>query len=497
MVALYQNQQIRELEQLAIKSGIDAYKLMIRAGKAAFQSLTKRWPTTKEITVCCGKGNNGGDGLIIACLAHQKGLKVTVYSLAQPTDYHGLFAQAAQNCKQQGISIQPFPAFPSFSGGVIIDSLLGIGLKGEVQSPYTEIISAINEAVEPVLAIDVPSGINADTGRVQGIAVKADLTVTFIGLKQGLYTTQAQSYCGDIVLESLDIPRHLFNKVKTYTQLLDWSYIKPLLPPQRERDTHKNNYGHVLVVGGDYGMGGAVRMSAEAAARVGAGLVTVATRPEHVPIVSGSRPELMCYQVAEADDLESLLTSATVVVIGPGLGKSDWAKALLHKVLLTKIPKVLDADSLNLLAERGGTIFREDWILTPHPGEASRLLNVSCQEIQNNRFEAVQQLARRYRGVIVLKGAGTLIKGKEDEIFVSSVGNPGMATGGMGDILSGVIGGLLAQRLSPITAAQVGVFIHSMAADRAAEEGGERGLLATDLLPHLRALVNPTGSRQF
>ncbi|WP_304985128.1 NAD(P)H-hydrate dehydratase [Coxiella-like endosymbiont] len=238
-------------------------------------------------------------------------------------------------------------------------------------------------------------------------------------------------------------------------------------------------------------------MAAEAAARVGAGLVTVATRSEHVPIVSGSRPELMCYQVAEANDLESLLESATVVVIGPGLGKSDWAKALLNKVLLTRIPKVLDADGLNLLAEN--PIYREDWILTPHPGEASRLLNVSCQEIQSDRFEAIRQLAQRYRGVVVLKGAGTLIKGKEKEISVCSAGNPGMATGGMGDILSGVIGGLLAQRLSFMMAAQAGVFIHSLAADRAAEEGGERGLLATDLFPHLRALVNvnPSGSKYF
>lgn len=488
MVALYQNHQIRELEQLAAESGIDAYELMVRAGEAALKSLIKHWPTLKEITVCCGKGNNGGDGLVIARLAHQQGFKVTVYSLAQPTDYRGPAAQAAQACEKQGISIQPFPAPLCFEGGVIIDALLGSGLKGEIQSPYTEIITAINEAEEPVLAVDVPSGVNADTGEVQATAVKADLTINFIGLKQGLYTVRAPAYCGKLVLASLGLPNSLFTQVKTHTQLLDWSYVQSLLPLQRKRDAHKGNYGHVLVIGGDYGMGGAVRMAAEAAARVGAGLVTVATRPEHVPIVSGSRPELMCYQVAEADDLESLLESATVVVIGPGLGKSDWAKALLNKVLLTRTPKVLDADSLNLLAE--SPIYREDWILTPHPGEASRLLNVSCHEIQSNRFKAIRQLAQRYRGVVVLKGAGTLIKGREEEISVCSAGNPGMATGGMGDILSGVIGGLLAQRLSFMMAAQAGVFIHSLAADRAAKEGGERGLLATDLFPHLRTLVN-------
>lgn len=488
MAALYQNQKIRELERLAAESGISAYELMLRAGEAAFKSLIKRWSTIKEITVCCGKGSNGGDGLVVARLAHKHGFKVTVYSLIPPADYSGPAAQAVKACEKQGLSIQPFSIPPSFKGNLIVDALLGSGLQGEIKSPYTEIITAINKAKQSVLAIDVPSGINVDTGEVQAMAVKADLTITFIGLKQGLYTARAPAYCGEVVLASLDLPNLLFSRIKTHTKLLDWSQVRPLLPPRRERDVHKGNYGHVLVIGGDYGMGGAVRMAAEAAARVGAGLVTVATRPEHVPIVSGSRPELMCYQVAEVNDLEGLLKSATVIVIGPGLGKSDWAKALLNKVLVTKIPKVLDADSLNLLAE--SPVQREDWILTPHPGEASRLMNVSCQEIQSDRFKAIRRLSRRYRGVVVLKGAGTLIKGGEEEISVCSGGNPGMASGGMGDILSGVIGGLLAQRLNLVAAAQGGVFIHSLAADRAAEEGGERGLLATDLFPHLRALVN-------
>lgn len=488
MVALYQNQTIRELERLAAESGIDAYELMLRAGKAAFEILIKRWSTIKEITVCCGKGNNGGDGLVVACLAHKRGLKVNVYSLIPPSDYNGPSAQAVKACEKQGLSIQPFPMPPSFKGDLIVDALFGSSLQGEIKSPYSEIITAINEAKQSVLAIDVPSGINVDTGEAQAMAVKADLTITFIGLKQGLYTARAPAYCGEVVLASLDLPGLLFSRIKTHTKLLDWSKVQHLLPSRRERDAYKGNYGHVLVIGGDYGMGGAVRMAAEAAARVGAGLVTVATRPEHVSIVSGSRPELMCYQVADVHDLENLLESATVIVIGPGLGKSDWAKALLNKVLITKIPKVLDADSLNLLAE--SPTQREDWILTPHPGEASRLVNVSCQEIQSNRFKAIRRLSRRYRGVIVLKGAGTLIKGRGKEISVCSGGNPGMASGGMGDILSGVIGGLLAQRLSLVAAAQGGVFIHSLAADRAAEEGGERGLLATDLFPHLRVLVN-------
>ncbi|AJC50591.1 bifunctional ADP-dependent NAD(P)H-hydrate dehydratase/NAD(P)H-hydrate epimerase [Coxiella endosymbiont of Amblyomma americanum] len=489
MIKLYNSRQIHALEKLAILSGINKYDLMLMAGKSAFETLTKRWPTIKEIIVCCGKGNNGGDGLVVACLAHQKGLNVTIYSLIRSTDYCGPAAQAAEDCTKEGLTIQHFPVPLYFNKGLIVDALLGRGLRGEIKSPYSEIITAINAAKQPVLSLDVPSGVNIDTGAVHSKAVKADVTITFIGLKQGLYTAQAPTYCGELEWNSSGLSNYLFSKIKTHNYLLNWSQVHCLFPPRRERDSHKGNYGHVLVIGGDYGMGGAVRMSAEAAARVGAGLVTVATRPEHIPIVSGSRPELMCYQVDKADDLDNLLkSSVTVIVIGPGLGKSVWAKSLLNKILCTKIPKVLDADSLNLLAENPTQ--REDWILTPHPGEASRLLHVPCQKIQSNRFKAIRQLTKNYSGVVVLKGAGTLIKGKKKRISICPSGNPGMSTGGMGDILSGVIGGLLAQKLNLTAAAQVGVFIHSLAADRAAKEGGERGLLATDLFPHLRSLMN-------
>ncbi|WP_259430863.1 NAD(P)H-hydrate dehydratase [Coxiella burnetii] len=488
MTVLYQNRQIRELERLAVESGISEYELMCRAGEAAFKALLARWPEAQEITVCCGKGNNGGDGLVLARLAYENGLKVTVYLAGQRHQLKGAAAQAANACEASNLPILPFPEPLLFKGEVIVDALLGSGLSGEVKAPYDHLIAAINQAGQYVLALDVPSGINVDSGEVQGTAVKANLTVTFIAPKRGLYTDKAPAYCGELIVDRLGLSESFFRAVFTDTRLLEWKGVFPLLP-KRARDAHKGSYGHVLVIGGDYGMGGAVRMAAEAAARVGAGLVTVATRPEHVPIVSGPRPELMCHQVAAADDLKPLLTAATVVVIGPGLGKSDWAKSLLNKVLETDLPKVLDADSLNLLAESPSQ--REDWILTPHPGEASRLLGISCNEVQRDRFQAINNLQEKYQGVLVLKGVGTLIKDESQAYYVCPAGNPGMATGGMGDILSGIIGGLVAQRLSLASAAQAGVFIHSMAADRAAEEGGERGLLATDLFPHLRVLVNP------
>ena len=490
MIPLYQSRQIRCLERLAIKAAVvDDDELMIRAGKAAFDALIARWPQAKVITVCCGKGNNGGDGFVIAQLAHEYGLKVTAYLVGESTQLRGAAAKAAKVCK---VPIQPFPEILHFKGDIIVDALLGIGLSGVVKSPYAEIIKAINKAPQLKLAVDVPSGIDVDTGEVQGCAVKADLTITFIGFKRGLYTNQAPAYCGELLLDDLDFSDYLFLQVQPNAYLLQWQHLCSLLT-KRERDSHKGTYGHVLIVGGDYGMGGAVRMAAEAAARVGAGLVTVATRPEHVHVVSGSRPELMCHQVAEAKDLEPLIDRAMVLVIGPGLGMSDWAKYLLNKLLDNNLPKVLDADSLTLLSEN--PLQRDDWILTPHPGEASRLLGVTCQDIQRDRFTAVTALQKKYHGVIVLKGVGTLIKGDDETIYVCPVGNPGMASGGMGDILSGVIGGLLAQRLGLLKSTELGVFIHSLAADYAAEEGGERGLLASDLLPHLRSLVNPRSKR--
>lgn len=273
--------------------------------------------------------------------------------------------------------------------------------------------------------------------------------------------------------------------------LMDWEALSAHLPP-RERDADKSRYGHVLIIGGDYGMGGAVRMAAEGALRVGSGLVTVATRPEHVPVVSTNRPEIMCHQVASAEDLLPLLKKATVVVIGPGLGKTDWAQMLLNTVLAHDHPKLLDADALNLLSNNPAQC--DQWVLTPHPGEASRLLNTSVKTIQADRIATVKALQEKYKGVVVLKGAGSLVQSKNAQPRLCSAGNPGMATGGMGDVLSGVIGGFIAQNLPLPLSAELGVMVHALAADFAAEEGGERGLLATDLMHYLRYLVNPEES---
>ncbi|MCB1828182.1 MAG: NAD(P)H-hydrate dehydratase [Coxiellaceae bacterium] len=269
---------------------------------------------------------------------------------------------------------------------------------------------------------------------------------------------------------------------------LDWEALQRSLP-KRDRDAHKGRFGHVLIIGGDYGMGGAVRMAAEAACRAGAGLVSVATRPEHVCVVSTDRPEIMCHQVQKSEDLTPLIEKATVIVIGPGLGKTDWAKMLLEKVLNASQPKLLDADALNLLSNQPKR--SNQWVLTPHVGEAARLLDINVNDVQEDRDNTAKHLQEKYGGIIVLKGAGTIVQGPEGESAICTAGNPGMASGGMGDVLSGVIGGLLAQGLPLLKAAELGVLVHAMAADKAAEVGGERGLLATDLMNYIRLLVNP------
>jgi NAD(P)H-hydrate epimerase len=338
--------------------------------------------------------------------------------------------------------------------------------------------------------VDIPSGLDADTGVVLGAAVVAQATVTFIGRKRGLYTGAGPHYAGSVEFSDLAVPDEVHRSQRATVRLVRRPPLEGLLGPRR-RDAHKGNFGHVLVVGGDAGMTGAARLAGEAAARCGAGLVSVATRAAHAAGLNCGCPELMVHGVEAPAELLPLLGRATVVVIGPGLGRSRWAQQLLGSVLDSPLPLVVDADALNLLAR--DPLKRGHWILTPHPGEAGRLLGCASGEIQRNRFAAAEALAARYGGSVVLKGAGSLVAAEDRELRLCPRGNPGMASGGMGDVLSGVLGALLAQGLSLFEAGVTAVWVHAVAADDAAVAGGERGLLASDLIPVLRGLVNPPG----
>jgi NAD(P)H-hydrate epimerase len=487
--ALYRAEQVRELDRLATDYyGISGNSLIGAAGQALFDEIRHSFPLARSLAFMCGGGNNAGDGYVAARLARQAGLTVELHQLVAPVELKGEARHACDEAIAAGVSMINYDGQRLDGFDLIIDALLGIGLNAPVEGVWREAIEAINSAATPVIAADIPSGLNADSGRVMGVAVVADVTVCFIGLKRGMFTAEGPDLCGQLSFSGLGVPHEAYGHLSSHAERLDYEAVRHVLT-RRPRNSHKGDFGHVLVIGGDHGMSGAVRMAAEAAARCGAGLVTVGTRIEYVAAITAARPELMCYGVEQAADLTPLLRHATVVVIGPGLGQQAWGRSMLSRVLDCGLPLVVDADAINLLAVE--PYFHDKWLLTPHPGEAARLLGCTVAEVQQERFTAVASIVASYGGVAVLKGAGSVIEALGSEPAVCSAGNPGMASGGMGDILSGVIAALIAQGMGLEQAARVGVTLHAEAADRAAAEEGERGLLASDLLPRLHALCNP------
>ncbi len=486
---LYTAAQTRALDHCAIhEHHIAGITLMSRAAEVAFRYLLDTWPAPECLQVLCGTGNNGGDGFLMADLAHKRGIAVTVLQLGDAGKIRGDALIARKQALANGVNIVPFGDVALEPAGVIVDAMLGTGLAGEVRGDYATAIGAINACGAAVLAVDIPSGLCADTGRVLGSAVRAALTVTFIGLKRGLFTLQAPDYTGVVQFSDLGVPPQVYVAAPADCSRLELEPLLMRLPP-RPATAHKGLFGTVLVVGGDYGMAGAAALAAEAALRCGAGRVQVATRPEHVAALVARTPEVMPRGVNSVADIAPMLEAADVLVVGPGLGQSSWSLQLLQLAVATGKPLLLDADALNMLAAGmlGGSAPVGSWVLTPHPAEAARLLACTTADVQADRFAASNALQQRYGGVIVLKGNGSLITNGEG-ILLSDYGNPGMASGGMGDVLSGVIGALLAQHLLPLEAAALGVCVHGAAADRAAAEG-QRGLVASDLIPHLRFLL--------
>jgi NAD(P)H-hydrate epimerase len=484
--SLYRADQIRAMDRFAIDElGIPGIELMQRAGNAAFQVLRQRWPEARTVSVLCGSGNNGGDGYVVAKLAFEAGMDVRAFPVSAPERLQGDARTAYLAYRDIGGALLDFiPA--NFDGAeVLVDAILGTGLDREVADPYRSVIEAMSRYGGNVLALDIPSGLHADTGAVMGAAVKAHVTMTFIGMKQGLFTGDGPEHAGLVCFDDLDTPPSVRQCHRASAELMD---IRPWALAARPMNSHKGKFGHVLMLGGDVGYSGAIRLAGEAALRVGAGLVSVGTRSEHAGWLNLNRPELMCHPVDCAGDLEPLMAKASVIAIGPGLGTSPWARTLWQSALTSGLPLVVDADALNLLVEAPLTL--SSWVLTPHPGEAARLLQTTSGAIQRDRYSAVRSLQERYGGTAVLKGCGSLVLGEGGIPAVCRLGNPGMASGGMGDVLTGVIAGLLAQGMGCDAAARHGVNVHGAAGDLAARSGGERGLLASDLLPLLRELMN-------
>ncbi len=484
--ALYTAAQVREFDRRAIHElGIPGYELMTRAGHATLDALKALWPAARSLTVLCGPGNNGGDGYVIARAARAQSMRVTVVALGDPQSLAGDARRAWQDFAAAGGRCEPWST-AALGSDVIVDALFGTGLARAIEGEAAAWIEAANALRRPIVAVDIPSGLHADTGAVLGTAIRADLTVTFIGRKLGCYLGEGFDRTGRLVLDDLDVPVETYSLASPAAQLIGEDTVAQALP-RRPRAAHKGSHGHVLVIGGGPGMPGAVRLAGEAALRSGAGLVTVAVHPDNVGVVAG-RAELMCVAAHAAADLRAALERATVVAIGPGLGSSDWAQELLDAALASGRPLVVDADALNLLAAAPRAC--DHWVLTPHPGEAGRLLEASSAEVQADRLRAARELQGQYRGHVVLKGAGSVVQSPNAVPWICDRGNPGMAAGGMGDVLTGVIAGIAAQCGDLGLAARAGVFAHAQAGDLAAR-GGERGLLASDVLRQLRACVNP------
>ena len=488
---IYAAQQVRALDRKAIEIfGIPSYELMNRAGEAALQTLSGHWPSARSLTIVCGAGNNAGDGYVLARLAAGDGYQVRVVSVVPRERLSGDAARAAGDWVGAGGETELFDAAVSLGGDLVVDALLGTGLDRALDGTFAAAVDAINAASAPVLALDVPSGLNADTGLVMGSAVRASVTVTFMGLKLGLFLGEAPDHLGVLEFSDLSVPKQVYDDVAAPLRRLDPSCLRGALA-RRRRGAHKGAHGNLLLVGGGPGMSGAIRLAAEAALRGGAGLVRVATHPHSVPAVASGRSELMCHAVPTAAELTALLALSTGIVLGPGLGRSDWARALWAASLDAGLPTVIDADGLNLLAESDRR--QGDWVLTPHPGEAARLLDSEPRAVQAARLESVRELAETFGATVVLKGAGSLIAAPgRTVVSLCDRGNPGMASAGMGDVLAGVIGALRVQGASAVQAAEAGVFIHASAGDAAAAEGGERGVLAGDLMPFIRRWANPS-----
>jgi hydroxyethylthiazole kinase-like uncharacterized protein yjeF len=492
---VYRANQVRELDRHATEShGVASYELMSRAAAAALRVLRAEWPRASNVHVYCGAGNNAGDGYVLARLAHEEGSGVRVLAVGAPESLKGDARRAYQECAAGGVAIERFGRGADLGAAsapeVIVDALLGIGADRPLAGDFAAAVAAINSAARPVLALDVPSGLHADTGWPLGDAVRATVTVTFVGLKQGLYLGAACDDTGRIELADLALAPELGRGVAAPLVRLGTEEIERALP-RRPRSAHKGTSGRLLLVGGGPSMPGAVRLAAEAGLRSGAGLVYVATHGDSVAAVLAGRPEVIARAVGDAAAIDDLVASADAAVLGPGLGRSAWARTLWRTVLATELPLIVDADGLNLLAEEPQA--RGRWILTPHPGEAARLLGISIEEVQRDRASAARTLATRFGAIVVLKGACSLVATPSSDapLWVCDRGNPGMATAGMGDVLAGVLGALAVQTRSLEVSVRAGVLLHALAGDAAAA-GGERGTLAADLLPHLRRWANPS-----
>jgi len=490
--ALYLSETVRQGEKRVAKAlGIPMYDLMERAGESVFSVVETRFKQCRHILVVTGTGNNGGDGYVVARLALKSGYKVTLWQVGSAVKITGDAKTAEQRFLAKGGCILSPADHVDSSVDLVIDGMLGTGLKGAVRDDVASVTRILNNTELPIVSIDAPSGLNTDTGRALGETIRSAITVTFIAMKQGLVTGQARRYVGELLFAGLSVDSEFADCYEADSLLTNEGWLSAL--KERSQDSHKGTHGRLLIVGGGDGMSGAAYLAAAASLRTGTGLTALTVHDSSCLPVRSLLPEAM---VSQTSELLSRLKWSSTICLGVGLGRLDWGQDVYQTVMKEAhaTPKVIDADGLYWLAKKRCEVgLIENTIITPHPGEAAMLLDCSVTDVEDNRYRAVNQLCQKYQCVTVLKGAGTLVSDGKKTV-VCHAGNAGMATGGMGDVLAGVISSLLAQGYQTFDAATLGTLIHSMAADHNAERHGQVGLMASDVLGSLRYIINGLGS---
>lgn len=479
---VYTGTECREIDRIAIEElGIPGLRLMQRAARFTMTEMLSRWPTPKSVSIVCGGGNNASDGYLLGCALQDRRIPVQIHQIGDVLRLQGDAKIAFDTATDLGLSISQHC---DLGGEIVVDALLGTGVRGEVRANYAEAIAAINASGKPIVALDLPSGIDADTGGfLTESPVKADLTTCFVGRKLALLTGRARNVAGEVVSSSLQIPHTAFQR-HAGLKVLPTCEAERRLPP-REPSSHKGNFGHVLIVGGDVGMAGAVLLAGEASFRAGAGLVSVLTNPVHVLNVATYRPELMVHSTTDGGIDQELLDKVNVVAVGPGLGRGEWARGVLKNVLACEKPLIVDADALNLLELDNGAL-PPNSIVSPHPGEAARLLDTTTAEVEQNRPAAVKAITALTQGVGVLKGAGSLIANNGELQALCDIAEPALSTAGSGDVLTGVIAGVYAQLEDSLLAASLGVYLHAQAGQRAWRNSDGRAVMASEIADSLR-----------
>ncbi len=504
--------QMKNIDRRAIREfGIPGPVLMENAAAALLAEMEHFFDGLggMKVGVICGKGNNGGDGLALARRLSIHGVLVRVALLAPLSAVSGEAKVNLSILRKTDVEILPNASTRTLSdviswSDVLVDAMLGVGLSSPLKGIYAQAVELINASGRPVVAVDIPTGINADTGAVMGAAVLADLTVTMALLKRGLVLYPGAHFAGTIRVADIGIPPEVVEKEKITVHLLDRGYAWGILR-HRYPDTHKGDYGHLMVLAGSLGKAGAAVMAARGALRTGAGLVSVATPNSIVPIIQQQIFEAMCIPSAESIDgtlgigAEGELLKAaekmSACAIGPGLSTHyETVQVVRNLIQRLAIPMVIDADGLNAIAGSVAILkkVKAPVVLTPHPGEMGTLLGLSSVDVQKDRIGIASEFAVKHNATLVLKGAGTVVAGLDGEVFINSTGNPGMATGGTGDVLTGMIGSLLAQDYPAVQAACLGVYLHGLAGDLAAKEKGEIGMIAGDLIEKIPEAIKET-----